>query len=262
MDRAPSATAPAAGPHPLRRARRAPARPGGKERDRSRRCHSGRGRSGCAGARSRRRSSRRAASPGSPRPPARRPRAASNRSIWAAVKASSGSSAIAKCVQNPPRVSDRDPVTLAASAGTSAASAPTRCMPVSTFRWTATGRPSLVAAPAATAMPASLYTVGRAPMAHSSPSASGGASVSNSTGASIPASRNVIASSTRATASIEAPPAERGAGDPDASVAIAVGLDDGAESRRGDDAAEKLHVRADGAQVDLRPRRAIRGRHR
>ena len=76
--------------------------------------------------------------------------ASSKRSSWRAVKGSAGSSATAQCVQMASRLSAPSAATMRASPTRSAGAAPTRCMPVSTFRCTGTGaRPAGATVPSA-----------------------------------------------------------------------------------------------------------------
>ena len=53
--------------------------------------------------------------------------------------------------------------TVAAMARRSSGAAPTRCMPVSTLTWTATGRPAAAAAAPKAAIPPAEYSVGVSP---------------------------------------------------------------------------------------------------
>ena len=127
-----------------------------RARCRTRRCRSARGRSGSPGGRWRRRSWRRGAS--APGCPARSTAAtaASNRSSWSAVNGSSGSSATAQWVHSPSSDRSGSACTSSARRTTSSGAAPTRCIPVSTLRWTGTGSPPARAADASRRMSGSV----------------------------------------------------------------------------------------------------------
>ncbi len=80
----------------------------------------------------------------------------SKRSSCDSVKARSASaspSATGRWVHTPSRRSDGSPVTAATTAESSSGGVPTRCIPVSTFTWTATRRPAAAAAAANWAIP-------------------------------------------------------------------------------------------------------------
>src|SRR6266545_2547082 len=118
----------------------------------------------------------------------------------------SGSSATARCVRTPSRRSSVRAVIDCASANAWSTRQPTRCMPVSTFRWTGSGSaPESATALASASMPAGVYTTGVRPSATTAAAASGGGSDSTRTGASIPTARSSAPSSTSATPSHAAP---------------------------------------------------------
>ena len=97
-------------------------------------------------------------------PARRRARRAPRRSgaSCSAVYGFSGSSATARCVHTPASASSSRAATCAASATASSGVQPTRCMPVSTLRCTASGsaRPASATALASASMPGSVYTTG------------------------------------------------------------------------------------------------------
>src|SRR6266536_1212817 len=118
----------------------------------------------------------------------------------------SGSSATARCVRTPSRRSSVRAAIDSASANASSRVQPTRCMPVSTLRWTRRGSaPESATALASASMGAGVYTTGGRASGTTAAAASGGGSDSTRTGASIPAARSSAPSSTSATPSHAAP---------------------------------------------------------
>ena len=75
-------------------------------------------------------------------------------------------------------------------------------------------------------------------------------------GADTPASRSLIASSTRATAIQVAPASTAVSGDRDVTVAVAVCFDHGTDKRRADEVAQHTHILCNRVQVDLYVRRS------
>ena len=156
--------------------------------------------------------------------------------IWPAVKARSSSPTLVGHgeVASRGRRSEaagrrpRPPRSRASSAG----SAPTRCMPVSTFTWTSRTTPARAGGLGGGPTPAACRASGVSRRATTSAMASGGGSDRTSTGASMPASRSATPSSTRATANQVAPPSRAAAGHGHRAVAVGVGLDHGAEGGR------------------------------
>ena len=133
-------------------------------------------------------------------------RASRNRASWASVVAVlAASSATAKWLQRPSTSSPGSAMAAATSAGSSAGSQPWRCMPVSTLRWAASGRPARRPAMPKARTPARVQRVTAIPSAAQASAAAGWGSDSTSSGAEIPARRSSSASSTSATPSQAAP---------------------------------------------------------
>ena len=127
-----------------------------------------------------------------------------------AVNGLPGSSATAQWVKTERRSRVGSAAMARAMATASPGCAPTRCMPVSTLRWTRTGRcgvrPAASAAAASPVTPDAVYTVASRSAATSVSISSVDACESTITTASMPASRSSTPSDTSATASTSAPP--------------------------------------------------------
>ena len=149
------------------------------------------------------------------------------------VSGRSGSSATAKWVQIPSRRSSGRAVTAATRSGASSGAQPTRCIPVSTLRWTGSGSAARSATALASAsMPGSVYTTGVSPASTTTGAEPAGGSDSTRIGASSPAARQGRALLDERDAQPGRARLEGGAGHRDRPVPVAVRLHDGEERRR------------------------------
>ena len=143
---------------------------------------------------------------------------------------------------------------------TSAGRAPTRCIPVSTLRWTrCVAAPLSTTAAARRSMPSAVRHRGDEAVGDEvGRRLAGGCSLSTRIGASIPAWRRATPSDDQGDAQAGGAGRQRGPADRDRAVAVAVGLDDGPHLGRGGGDAQQADVVGDGVEVDLGPRPARR----
>ena len=184
------------------------------------------------------------------RPRAARPATSSKRASCSSVKGWSGSSATAQWVHTASSSRPGSPTTLWAKARASSGAAPTRCIPVSTLRWTRSG--------VAASRPPRPRSVGRV---HGRPGGRGrrrrrtrrgGARTAAGSGRRCrgPQHRALLDQGHRQPGRT---PVERGPGHRDGAVAVAVGLDDGAHRGRRGPFDQEADVVGDRAEVDLGP---------